>query len=159
MIRLASLLVLLAATAHAADVRPTGRTTVVSLLGDELLAVPDARRADAEVLFPAATPKRATLSVTARCAGRCSKRARMLSVRVIGVNGAETEIARIQPPAAGGQLKLDVSRHAALLAGPRTVRVLVDTLRVEDRGGWRVDVSLVLEAPPAPKAPTRVAAR
>lgn len=161
--RLAPLLLLLAATGHAAsEVRPAGRTTVVSLLGDELLAVPDAHRADAEILFPVAASRRATLTVTARCAGRCGKRPRMLSVRVLGEGGTETEIARLQPPAAGGKATLDVTRHAALFAGHRTLRVLVDSLRAQERSGWRVDASLVLEAAPAPKKPVarpRLAAR
>lgn len=146
-----ALLLAVGSTAHAAEVRPAGRTTVVSLLGDELLAVPGSHRADAEVLFPAPVSRRVTLAVTARCAGRCGKRPRMLSVRVLGVGGAETEIARLQPPAAGGKATIDVTRHSALFSGSRTVRVLVDSLRAQERGGWRVDASLVLEAAPAQK--------
>ena len=154
--RFAIVLVLFAASAHAGELRPAGRTTIVSLLGDELLAVPDASHADAEVLFPSGAPQRATLTLAARCAGRCAARPRMLSVRVLGESGVETEIARLQPPAKGGKAVIDVSKNAALFAGARTVRVIVDSLRAQEKGGWRVDATLTLESAPAKKAPGRV---
>lgn len=159
--RLALVLVLFAGAAHAAELRPAGRSTIVSVLGDELLSVPGVNRADAEILFPTAAPQRATLTLAARCPGRCAKRPRMLSVRVVDDRGIETEIARVQPPAAGGKVTIDVSQHKSLLAGERTVRVLVDSLRANERSGWVVDASLTLVSAPAkkPAAGMRVAAR
>lgn len=158
--RLAFSLVL-ALVAAGANAAPGGRTTVVSLLGDELL-VPESNHADASVEFPATAPKKASLSLAVRCAGRCAARPRMLSVRIVAADGAEKELARIQPPKNGGKLTLDLTKHAALFAGSRTVRVLVDSLASKERSGWRVDASLTLESARAKKAPPprdRVASR
>lgn len=128
------------------------RTTVVALLGDEVLA-PGMSKADAEVLFPESVPHRVGLSLDVRCAGKCGERPRMLSVRIVAADGKEIEVTRVQPPKAGGKALVDLSAHAKLFRGARTVRVLVDSLQPMEKTGWRVSASLTLEAPPKPAKP------